>query len=99
LSDATDNETSLRNTNGSSANGAEMRRSAPSPVAPLGAKERVRGGVERRLEADPGVLRELHEERFPAWDATRGAPTGIVILGGATRGILATMTVPTLMSH
>src|SRR5215831_13854081 len=23
------------------------------------------------------------EERFPAWDASRGAPTGIIVLGGA----------------
>src|ERR1700751_6128582 len=41
------------------------------------------------------ILRPL-EERFPPWDASRGAPDGIVVLGGAispdisvARGVVA----------
>ena len=29
------------------------------------------------------------EERFPAWDATRGAPDGIVVLGGAIDEVIS----------
>jgi uncharacterized SAM-binding protein YcdF (DUF218 family) len=36
-----------------------------------------------------GVLMHVLDNRFPAWDASRGAPDGIVVLGGAISPLLS----------
>ena len=44
------------------------------------------------------MLMNTLEERFPSWDASRGAPTGFIILGGAVSGEMSVLRKTTAIS-